>query len=318
MPSKHVKTYKRPLILPNQHLETIYPALFRKIKGLPKPQSEKLETPDNDFITLDFYQNNCDRLVIIQHGLEGDSTRPYVLGMIKAFSEENHDVCAWNYRGCGPEMNKQPIFYHSGATYDLEVVISRFKDIYDDITLVGFSLGGNLTLKYLGEAKRPAQIKRAVTISTPLDLASGSDNLSKPNCYIYERRFLRLLNAKVRKKAAIMPDQLDISLLSKVKTLRDFDEYYTGPLHGFLGAEDYYEACSSRSFLDGIAVPTLILNALNDPFLTSESFDHQLATHLPDVFFETTNTGGHVGFAAFNSHGRYWSEERALKFCQDH
>jgi hypothetical protein len=318
MPSKHIKSYKRPLILPNQHLETIYPALFRKIKGLPKPKFEKLETPDKDFITLDFYSNRSRRLVILQHGLEGDNTRPYVLGMVKAFVGENYDVCAWNYRGCGPEMNKKPIFYHSGATYDLEVVVSRFKDFYEDITLVGFSLGGNLTLKYLGEATRPKQVRRAVAISTPLNLASGSDNLSKPNCYIYERRFLRLLKNKVKRKAAMMPDQLDISMLSKVKTLRDFDEYYTGPLHGFIGAKDYYEACSSENFLEGITVPTLILNALNDPFLSFQSLDHQLTARLSSVFFETTSTGGHVGFARFNSDGLYWSEERTLKFCRDY
>ncbi len=299
-------------------METIYPALLRKVNGLPVPIQEKLETPDNDFLDLDFYRNNSKKLVIIQHGLEGNSTRPYVLGMVRAFLSDHYDVCAWNFRGCGEEMNRQPIFYHSGATYDLETIVSRFKDHYEDITLVGFSLGGNLTLKYLGEKARPEQIKRSVVISTPLDLASGSDNLARPNCYIYESRFLRLLGAKIRAKAAIMPEKIDVSLLAKIRTLRDFDEYYTGPLHGFKGAEDYYQACSSGNFLEGIKVPTLILNALNDPFLTAESLDHRLTAHLEQVFFETTNTGGHVGFSSFNLEGLYWSEERALKFCRDY
>ncbi|MEQ8552789.1 MAG: alpha/beta fold hydrolase [Cyclobacteriaceae bacterium] len=318
MPSRQINDYRRPFFLFNQHLETIYPALFRKIEGLPVPTKEKLKTPDNDFIACDIYQKNSGRLLIVQHGLEGDSTRPYVLGMVKAFFNNNYDVCAWNYRGCGEEMNLQPQFYHSGATHDLEVVVDRFKDEYDDITLVGFSLGGNLTLKYLGEKVRPSQIKRAIAISAPLDLSSGSDNLSTPNCYIYEARFLRLLRNKIIRKAEIMPDKIDSSLLKRVKTVRDFDELYTGPLHGFRGAEDYYTQNSSKHFLSGIKVPTLIVNALNDPFLPGESLDHRLASDLNMVYFETPAAGGHVGFSRFNKQGQFWSEERALKFSLEY
>lgn len=318
MPAKHINDYQRPLFLFNQHLETIYPALFRKIKGLPTPAKEKLKTPDNDFIACDIYRQNARRLLIVQHGLEGDSTRPYILGMVRAFYDNDYDVCAWNYRGCGEEMNLQPQFYHSGATHDLEVVVDRFKDEYGDITLVGFSLGGNLTLKYLGEKVRPGQVKRAIVFSTPLDLSSGSDNLSTSNCYIYERRFLRLLREKILRKAEIMPDKIDASLLEKVKTVRDFDEYYTGPLHGFEGAEDYYTKNSSQHFLSGIRIPTLIVNALNDPFLPGKSLDHGLASDLKMVFFETPAEGGHVGFSAFNRMGLYWSEERALNFSLEY
>ena len=318
MPAIHNNDYQRPFFLFNQHLETIYPALFRKIKGLPAPIKEKLKTPDNDFIACDIYRNNNRRLLIVQHGLEGDSTRPYILGMVRAFYDNDYDVCAWNYRGCGEEMNLKPQFYHSGATHDLEVVVDRFKDEYDDITLVGFSLGGNLTLKYLGEKQRPGQIKRAIVFSTPLDLGSGSDNLSTPNCYIYERRFLRLLSDKVMRKAQIMPDKIDASLLDRVKTVRDFDELYTGPLHGFEGAEDYYTKNSSKYFLEGIQIPTLIVNALNDPFLPGESLNHGLASDLKMVFFETPKVGGHVGFSAFNRMGLYWSEERALNFSLEY
>lgn len=318
MPAKHIRDYQRPPFLFNQHLETIYPAIFRKVTGITTPTKEKLQTPDKDFLEIDFYQNNNNRLLILQHGLEGDSTRPYMLGMVRAFLHERYDVCTWNFRGCGEELNIQPYFYHSGATDDLAVVVDHFKDQYDDITLIGFSLGGNLTLKYLGETTRPSQIKRAVVFSVPLDLSGGSDTLSSSNCYVYERRFLTMLSDKIRRKAEIMPDKLDASLLSKVKTVRDFDDYYTGPLHGYKDAEDYYQQCSSMYFLEGIKVPTLIVNALNDPFLSKESLDHGLATHLKNVSFETTTTGGHVGFTRINKQGIYWSESRALNFCRNH
>lgn len=318
MPAKHVRDYHRPPFLFNQHLETIYPAIFRKVTRITTPTKEKLQTPDKDFLEIDFYQNNNNRLLILQHGLEGDSTRPYMLGMIRAFLKEQYDICAWNFRGCGEELNIQPYFYHSGATNDLAVVVDRFKDQYDDITLIGFSLGGNLTLKYLGETTRPKQVKRAVVFSVPLDLSGGSDTLSSPNCFVYERRFLSRLSDKIRRKAEIMPDKLDASLLSKVKTVRDFDDYYTGPLHGYKDAEDYYQQCSSMYFLEGIKVPTLIVNALNDPFLSKESLDHGLATHLKNVSLETTSTGGHVGFTRINKQGIYWSESRALNFCRNH
>ncbi len=318
MPAKLVRDYKRPFFLFNQHLETIYPAIFRKVTGIPLPTKEKLKTPDKDFLELDFYQNNQKRLLILQHGLEGDSTRPYMLGMIRAFLNDQYDVCSWNFRGCGKEMNKQPYFYHSGATHDLEVVVERFIKHYDDITLIGFSLGGNLTLKYLGEENRPKQVKRAVTFSVPLDLSAGSDTLSSPNCYIYEKRFLNMLSNKIRRKAELMPNHLDASLLAKIKTVRDFDDYYTGPLHGYKDAADYYQQCSSRNFLDSIKIPTLIVNALNDPFLSKESLDHGLTSDLKNVFFETSVAGGHVGFTSLNKENLFWSERRALNFCRNH
>lgn len=318
MPSKIITIYNRPRLLFNGHLETIYPALFRKINDLPIPEKVRLNTPDHDFLDLDWYHNNNRKLVILQHGLEGNSTRPYMLGMAKAFYNSGYDICSWNFRGCSAEINRQPYFYHSGASHDLEVVINHFTKIYDDITLIGFSLGGNMTLKYLGEKRRPIQVKRAVVFSVPLDLDAGADNLSSRKCFLYERRFLKHLKSKIRRKAAIMPGKLETTQIPKVKTIRDFDEYFTAPMNGFAGATEYYQKCSSKYFLDGIRIPTLIVNALNDPILTPESLDHQLTKDLDHVFLETISVGGHVGFARFAKDGLYWSEKRALKFCEEY
>ncbi len=315
MPAIHNKSYKRPPQFISSHLETIYPALFRKVTGLTNPDRERLTLSDGDFVDLDWRKQGSKKLVIIQHGLEGSSDRPYILGVAKHFFNHGFDTLAWNYRGCSGEMNKAVRFYHSGATDDLDEVVQHALPEYSEVFLVGFSLGGNMTLKYVGEDSRSPKVKGAVAISTPLDLDKGSDNLATPRGKLYEQRFLRSLVKKVKEKAAIMPEKIDPKPLDQLKTLRQFDDFFTSKLHGFKDATDYYNQCSSKYFLKGIQIPTLILNATNDPFLTPESLDHSLTKDLPMVALETTNHGGHVGFIAKNKQKVYWSEERALQFC---
>lgn len=286
------------------------------MKQLPIFDREVIDTPDGDFLELDWVKNNSERLVILQHGLEGSSDRPYMQGMAKAFSCAGYDVCAWNFRGCGSKMNRQPIFYHSGATYDLDLVVSRALPLYNNITLLGFSLGGNLTLKYMGEKERDARVKRAIAISAPIDLASSSAKLSTRTCVLYEKRFLRNLLAKVVAKDKAMPGQIDMSHFEKVKTLRDFDEYFTAPIHGFESADDYYAQNSSRFFLGGIKKPTLIINAKNDPMLSPLCLDPSLASKNPNIHFSLPKHGGHVGFSQFDAKNGYWSEKMAVDFAQ--
>ncbi len=316
MPSLTNNSYKRPFPLCSGHLETIYPALFRKLSIPFSAQHERIFTPDSDFLDLFWYQNDSRKLVIIQHGLEGSADRPYILGMANCFLKQGFDALAWNYRSCGQEMNWTSKFYHSGATYDLDLVVRHAVPKYDEIYLVGFSLGGNLTLKYLGESERSKKIKKAVAVSAPLDLDKGVDNLLSRRGYIYQKRFVNNLTQKVKRKHELNPDQVSLTHLSKIKNVRDFDDYYTAPLHGYEDATDYYHKCSSRYFLSGIQVPTLILNAINDPILSPESLDHQLTKDLPNVTLETSKFGGHVGFARFDQEC-YWSESRAVSFCND-
>lgn len=318
MPATHNTTYKRPFGFFSGHWETIYPALFRKVYDLVPPQRERITTPDGDFLDLDWWKSGNSRILILQHGLEGSSDRPYILGMARHFLKNSYDVLAWNFRGCSGAMNRKARFYHSGATDDLQTVVDQAGKEYEDITLIGFSLGGNLTLKYLGEKSRDSRIKRAIAISAPLDLDTGADNLKRAENRLYELRFLKNLRKKVIEKSQLIPGKISTQLLSKVKSLRDFDEYYTAPLHGFASARDYYQQCSSKFFLPGIQIPTLILNAVNDPLLSRESFDANLVNGLQNVFMETTTHGGHVGFVDRNRNGVYWSEKRALEFCELH
>ncbi|TRX52406.1 alpha/beta fold hydrolase [Fulvivirga sp. M361] len=309
--------YKPPLFYFHPHLETIVPALFRKIRDFDYTLRERINTPDDDFLDIDMHQSDSKEVVILSHGLEGNSTRPYILGMARAFSKKGYDVMAWNYRGCSEEMNKRLRFYHSGATDDLGLIIDHaLNKGYAKIHLVGFSLGGNLTLKYLGEQGEQfhRKIASAVVFSVPLDLHKSCLQISKRNNFMYAQRFLKNLKNKVKIKALLMPDSLNTDALKNIKTLIDFDDHYTAPLHGFENAIHYYQSCSSIYYLDNIQLPTLIVNAVNDPFLSEECYPkEQLKSHAY-VTLETPDYGGHVGFTNINKNGLYWSEQRALDF----
>ena len=318
MPLLQSSTYQRPKYLFNGHLETVYPAIFRKLELIPT-QKERIETHDGDFLEIDWHQRGNSKLVVISHGLEGNSSRAYILGMAKEALNNGFDVLAWNYRGCGEELNRKAIFYHSGATYDLDTIIQHASQQYEEIFLIGFSLGGNLTLKYLGEKrKRTPKIKKGVAISVPLDLGSSCDQISKTAFGLYTKRFLKTLRQKVEKKAKLFPAEFDLAKFSTIQTLRDFDDTFTGPLHGFGDAEEYYQTNSSLQFLSGISIPTLVLNAKNDPFLSPSCYPIELANKLDQVYFEFPKHGGHVGFMSADSEKRLYSESRAVEFiCQD-
>jgi predicted alpha/beta-fold hydrolase len=308
--------YKAPRFLFNAHLETIFPSVIRRV-GVAAYVRERIETPDDDFLDLDWLQRGSKKLLIISHGLEGSSDRPYVKGLARAGLQKGFDVLAWNFRGCSGEINRQLRFYHSGATDDLETVITHAldKNLYDEIALAGFSLGGNLTLKYLGEREVRGMITRAVVFSAPVHLQSSCAKISQPSNWIYANRFLKSLKKKVLLKHKGYPD-LDITYLSSIKTIETFDDRYTAPLHGFANAAEYYDKNSSIHFIPRIAIPTLIINAKNDPFLSDKCFPvEELKSH-KTVRLETPLRGGHVGFAQFSKSGLYWSEERGMHFLE--
>ncbi len=308
----------------NGHIETIIPALFRNVTGVTYLR-ERIFTPDDDFLDLDWMkthynssQESSKKLVIISHGLEGNTSRSYIYGMVKAFNSKGYDVLAWNFRGCSEEMNKQLRFYHSGDTTDLDIVIEYAAINYDQIFLIGFSLGGNVTLKYLGEKKKDLnpKIKRAVTFSTPVDLKSSCLEISRPVNWLYSKRFLYSLKDKVRRKSQMMPEKLSTSHLAKIKNLYQFDDIYTAPIHGFLNADDYYTRSSAISFLSEIAIDTLLVNAVNDPFLPSKCYPNDKDVNNPNLYLEYPEKGGHCGFPQ-RINGILWSENRAIEFIEN-
>lgn len=322
MPVIHNSSVTSPYWLPNGHFQSIYPALFRRVKGV-NYLRERILTPDEDFLDMDWSladDGEKRSLVILSHGLEGNSTRQYILGMVRLLNQEGFDCLAWNFRSCGGEMNKTARFYHSGATEDLDLIVRHaLGKGYTSIQLVGFSLGGNLTLKYLGESgiNLDKRIEKAVLFSVPMDLKACSHAIIQPQNRVYMHRFLNTLKPKVDEKSKVFPDKLNIKDYKHVRTLYDFDHIYTAPLHGFKSADHYYDQCSSMYFVKNIKIPTLIVNALNDPIVPFDSLPVTEIENHPNVWLEATNQGGHCGFRpARLSGGIYWSENRALSFLR--
>jgi len=309
--------YLPPFFLFGSHLETIYPAVMRRVPTLPYIR-ERISTVDDDFLDLDWLIKDSDKAVIISHGLEGNSHRPYVRGMAKALHDQGFDIVAWNFRGCSEEINRQLRFYHSGATDDLHTVVRHVTENknYQIVYLIGFSLGGNITLKYLGERPVTDLIKKAAVFSVPMDLKTSCEKISMPANRIYSNRFIKSLKKKILLKSGFHKE-LDISKLQGIKSLQEFDDAYTAPLHGFKDANDYYEQCSSLRFVRNIKTPTLIVNTLNDPFLSEECFPAALLESHPFIKLQILSRGGHVGFTQFNKNGLYWSEQRALEFLSE-
>ncbi|MFT6136116.1 MAG: putative alpha/beta-fold hydrolase [Cyclobacteriaceae bacterium] len=312
----HLPTYKAPKVLFNGHLQTIVPALTRKIVVPFQYARERIVTPDDDFLDLDWLASDQKKLIILNHGLEGNSSRPYIFGMAVHLFQQGYDVLAWNYRGCSGEMNRAKRMYHSGATDDLDFVIQHASKKYDAISLVGFSLGGNLTLKYLGEQKAATPIKCALTFSVPLDLHDGVKYLDQGLNRLYAKRFLGTLFDKVKQKHTQYPDLIDLDAMKQIKSLFDFDDTYTSKLHGFSGAVDYYTQCSSINFIDTIAIPTLIVNAKNDPMIGRIALQEGIAEGLSKVQFHLEAEGGHCGFSR-GQNQPYWSEEVAVRFLNE-
>ena len=319
MPLVKQSTYKPPPFFKNSHIQTIYPSLFRKVNGIDYLR-ERIDTPDGDFIDLDWSRVSSEKAVIVSHGLEGDSQRHYMRGIIKAFNKRGWDGIAFNYRGCSGEPNKLLRSYHSGATEDLHTVICHVleQNRYTKLALVGFSLGGNLTIKYIGERGSALSpfIQVAAAISVPCDLASSASRLSEKSNTIYTKRFIRLLKKKVKSKMQIMPGKINYDNFKTIKSLKDFDDLYTAPIHGFVNAEDYWSKCSCKQFISNITIPTLLINASDDPFLSKECYPLKESQKSEYFFLEMPKGGGHVGFVTFNSEGEYWHETRVTSFVK--
>lgn len=320
MPLLSESTYKNTFYLFNGHLQTIIPALFYN-KDIVNFQRERIITHDDDFLDLDWSLTGSNKLVILSHGLEGNSGSSYILRMAKHMNENNYDVLAWNYRGCSGEMNKQFITYHSGFTQDLHEVLQHVvtnKKHYKEIVLIGFSLGGNVTLKYLGEQQKNLfpQIQKAVVFSVPCDLKSGAEKLAKPISKIYMQRFLDSFEPKFREKNKLFPNRLKLDNYHKIKDFFAFDNTFTAPMYGFKDVYDYYEKASSKPYIQHITCKTLIINAQNDPFLGKGCYPVKEAEASKNVFLEIPRNGGHVGFPFKNSR-LYWPGKRVIEFLKD-
>ena len=321
MPFIEKSTYHPPARFRNMHINTLYPALLRTVKGI-NYQRIRLDLPDNDFLDLDwsFAQNetHTDKLVVCVHGLEGHARRPYMAGMMKRFNKEGYDAVGINLRGCSDEHNRNLACYHSGFTDDLAYIIDEIvaEGRYKNIVIVGFSVGGNIVLKYAGEKSHnlPKAVQKIIAFSVPCDLEAGSMELEKKHNLFYQWQFLVTLKQKARAKFKRFPDAFNLEQALKAKYFRQFDDHFTAPVNGFLDASDYWTKASSLSYLPKIVVPTLLVSAADDSFLSPTCFPIDLAKSSDVFHLEIPKYGGHLGFMAFDTEGYLWTEHRAVQF----
>lgn len=317
MPVIHRSTYPGPpRYLFNGHLQTVIPSVFRKIKGVAY-ERERLTLSDGDFVDLDWLDRGSKKLVVLTHGLEGDSHRHYVKGTAKLFAQHGWDVLAWNCRSCSGEMNRAFRLYNHGETGDIAEVINhalRTKH-YENVSLVGYSMGGNISLKYVGIRKNdlPDVVRGVAAFSAPTNLKTSAQLLDLPQNRLYRERFKNKLLKKITEKDRLYPNRIDLTKLKEVKVWKDFDDYFSAPVNGYRDADDFYEQASAANFIENVSIPVLICNAQNDPILNADCAPTFLAEKSSSIFVETPKEGGHVGFMVANDEFS-WAERRALEF----
>ena len=311
--------YRAPRWLPGGHAQTIWPLLIR-----PDPlpyHRERWDTPDGDFIDLDWSpapDASQRPLLVLFHGLEGSSNSHYAVSLLRAATPLGWIGVVVNFRGCSGEGNRLPRAYHSGDSDEIDWILRRLQELHPDRPryAVGVSLGGNALLKWLGERAAGAAdvLRAAAAVSAPLDLAACGHHLARGFNRIYTRHFLRTLKRSAAEKLHRYPGLFDEQRMSVASNLWEFDDVVTAPLHGFAGADDYWLRASSKPWLMSIRLPTLLINAQNDPFLPA----HALPTPsqvAPSVRLELPRQGGHVGFVTGSLPGRLdWLPQRILNY----
>lgn len=305
--------YRPPLFHRFSFLSTVLPNLFRPATSITWNEA-LVETADDDFFTIGSWQQGASTLVILLHGLEGSMHSRYMLGMAHALKTAGYDGIALNHRGCGLSSNRQAYSYHSGFTRDLRQLIELKASSYQHIWIVGFSLGGNIALKYALDQPDIPSLTGVIAISAPIDLKGSAACLGSSMNKVYERRFLRTLKRKALLKCKDHPEVgLNEENIRTAKSLRAFDDAFTAPVNGFMNADDYYKKCSTHLDIQKLAVPGLLINAQNDSFLNSACYppsSGKLKVLHPRF-------GGHVGFALNHRMNRqFWHEVRAIEFIK--
>lgn len=307
----------RPFYLPSRHLETIVPSVFYKTKGV-KYEWEKLHLEDGDFLDMGWVKSNNKRLIIGCHGFEGN-VLSYMKRSAKYFSNRNWDYLSWNYRGCSRELNKLPKLYYYGGIEDFQSVIDYAlnTDKYDQIVLLGFSMGGCLVNKYLGSIQNiDPRIKGSVTYSVSCDLRDTIQTTENESFGFYNKVFKDKIKSKLKRKAKVHPEFKNIPIES-IQSFDDYIRHYTMPFHDFQSVDEFYKDSSCANFLEGITLPSLMINALNDPILGEKCFPYDTAKTHKYLYLETPRYGSHLGFS-LTGKVYSWMEQRASEFIDDH
>jgi hypothetical protein len=304
--------------LPGGNAQTIYAALLARVPR-PRVRRERWETPDGDFVDVDRVDAPAEApLAVLFHGLEGGTGSHYARALLAGVCRRGWRAALPHFRGCGGELNRLPRAYHSGDSEEVDWMLRRLAAEAGPPPLyaIGVSLGGNALLKWLGERgpRARAVVRAAAAVSAPLDLTAAGDALERGFNMVYTRSFLATMKRKSAVKLARFPGLFDGARVARARTLREFDDLVTAPLHGFRDAADYWARSSAKPWLRAIEVPTLVLNAANDPFLPGEHLPRADEV-APSVVLEFPPSGGHVGFVSGPFPGRYdWLPRRVLAF----
>jgi len=314
----HGQEFRPAPWLPGPHLQTLWASLVRPWPAV-ETRRERVELPDGDFVDLDWAKAESDGpIVLVIHGLEGSLRSRYAAGIMRALGGRGVQTVLMNLRGCSGEPNRLPRRYHSGETGDLATIVDLLQRRYPGrpLAAVGYSLGGNMLLKWLGETGAANPLSAAVAVSVPFDLERSSQRLGKGFSRLYAWALLRSLKESIAEKLDRFSLPITPGQLRAVEDFWQFDDLVTAPLHGFDGARDYYQRSSSRHYLGGIGIPTLVLHSRDDPFLYPDALPEQ--NELSDqVELELTRGGGHVGFVTGSPWApRYWLEERIPAWLQ--
>lgn len=316
-----MNAFKPAWWLRNPHLQTLWPHLFRRSIRKLNTRRERLELPDGDFLDLDWLgaENNGAPIVIIMHGFEGSINSHYAKGLMYELSQQGWRAVFMHFRGCSGDHNRLSRAYHSGETTDVQYVVKTLlkREPNAPVAAIGFSLGGNVLLKWLGETGEKNPLIAAIAISVPFDLTVAVVRINQGFSRIYQKYLLNCACRKLKDKYTSNPGPVNIACFEKIKTIHDFDDCVTAPLHGFANADEYYRKSSSRQYLRGIKVPTLLIHAKDDPFMTADVLPTEDEVPSP-VMLEVSDGGGHVGFVSGNFPWRpeYWLEKRVPLFLQ--
>jgi predicted alpha/beta-fold hydrolase len=308
--------------LPNSHLQTIWPAICRfGIKNLPI-ERERLELPDGDFIDLDWIdRQKSGPIVLILHGFEGSIESHYSKGMLLTLNLHGWRGVFMHFRGCSGEPNRLPRGYHSGETSDLSYVMKVLleREPNNHFAAIGYSLGGNVLLKWLGETGTQNPLNAAIAISVPFELHKAAARIQQGFSRFYQWYLVRCARGRLVEKFQKIQSTIDIAQLSEIQGLHDLDDKYTVPFHGFNSIDEYYTTASSRQYMRSIQIPTLVLHAKDDPFMTEDVIPDpkEVSQH---VRLEITESGGHVGFVAgkYPWAPEYWLETRVPEFLKEY
>jgi len=308
--------YRAPWYLPSGQLQTIIPARFSR-----KPvvfNRTTLELEDGDFLDLDWKTEVAnDSIIIVTHGLEGSSSSQYIIDLAHQMDASSFDLLAWNCRSCGGRMNRLNKLYHHGEIEDLGAVVQHVLDFnkYKRIYLVGFSMGGNISTKFLARNKSLAQhITRCAIVSTPCDLSAASSALNKPINKILRNYFFKKLVVKLRAKEEQFPGTFPLDKLHEIVRWYDFDDIFVAPYIGYKSASEFYDDASANTFLENVETPLLIINAMNDPILSESCHPRTLADRSEHIYLEISKSGGHVYFPKARSN---YAVNRLLNFFNE-